>query len=398
MKQTLDLGRIKLAANRHSMTSERQANMFLRQLSEIILCWQKEIIEANKRDIAKARTQKLSLAFIDRLILDEAGIKKLILKIKDIERLRSGIGEIIEEKIVGNDLLLKKMRTSLGVIAVIYEARPEVTIDVAALCVKSRNTAILKGGSEALETNNVLYRCILEALKKSGFNKETISFISSKDRGVTNWLLTQHNYIDLVIARGGYGLVKAVLTQSTIPVLAHAAGGARIYVDKSADRELAEKIIVNAKTSKPAACNSLDTVVIHQDIETTFQSKIVPKLKAAGVKIVKNDWDTEFLGLRVSIKVVKDIDEAIEFINLHGKKHSEGIVATDREAITYFTKSIDAAALFINCSTRLHDGYVFGLGSEMGISTGKLHARGPVGLKELTTYKWEVYGNGQIRE
>jgi len=317
---------------------------------------------------------------------------------KDLEKLRAGIGETIEEKTDASKLLFRKVRVPLGVILVFYEARPDVTIDVAALCVKSGNAVILKGGSEAVETNKVLYMCILAALKKSGLAKETVSFISSKNRRITKWLLQRHDYIDLVIARGGYGLVKDVLRQSTIPVLAHAAGGARIYVDDTADLSIAEEIIVNAKTSKPATCNSLDTIVVHQDIASEFLPKIISKLEDNGVKIVENDWDTEFLGLRVSIKIVKDVNEAIGFINKHSKKHSEGIIATDTKVIDYFTKSVDSAALFINCSTRLHDGYVFGLGSEMGISTGKLHARGPVGLKELTTYKWEVYGNGQVRE
>lgn len=398
MIQVQDLGKIKQSANKFSSVSEERRNIFLRHLSEALLQKQREIVEANKRDLAKAKIQELSSAFIERLDLDEAGVEKLILKLRDIEKLNAGIGEIIEERVGKSKLLFKKIRVPLGVIAVIYEARPEVTIDVAALCIKSGNAAILKGGSEAIETNKVLYTCILQALVKSDLAKETINFIPSKNRRIINWLLKKHEYIDLVIARGGYGLVKAVLNQSTIPVLAHAAGGSRIYVDESADLSMAEKIIISAKISKPAACNSLDTIVIHQKVPTKFVSKITSRLKDGGVKIVENDWDTEFLGLSVSIKVVKNVEEAVNFINLHTKRHSEGIIATDKSVIDYFTKFIDAAALFVNCSTRLHDGYVFGLGSEMGISTGKLHARGPVGLKELTTYKWEVYGNGQIRK
>lgn len=398
MKQALDLEKIKQSANKLSTTSEERRNTFLRHLPEVLLQKQQEIIEANKRDLAKAKTQRRSQAFIERLGLDETEIKKVIIKLRSVEKLRTGIGEIIEERTDENKLQFKKIRVPLGVIAVIYEARPEVTIDVAALCIKSGNAAILKGGSEAAETNKVLYTCISSALKKSKLAKETVSLISSKNRRITKWLLQRHDYIDLAIARGGRSLVKAVLSQSTIPVLAHAAGGARIYVDKSADLLMAEAIILNAKISKPAACNSLDTIVVHQNIAAEFVSKISTKLKDNGVKIVENDWDTEFLGLSVSIKTVTNVEEAIYFINQHSKRHSEGIIATDKKVINYFTKSIDAAALFINCSPRLHDGYVFGLGSEVGISTGKLHARGPVGLKELTTYKWEVYGHGQIRE
>lgn len=398
MKKVLDLEKIKQSTNKLSAASEGQRNAFLRHLSEVLLKRQPEIIEANKEDLAKAKTQGLSPAFIERLGLDEAGVKKLTLKLKSIEKLYAGIGEIIEERDDEKKLVFKKVRVPLGVIAIIYEARPEVTIDVAALCIKSGNAVILKGGSEAVGTNKILYACILTALKKTKLDKEIVSFISSKNREKMTWLLKKHEYIDLVIARGGYGLVKAVLNKSTIPVLAHTAGGARIYVDKTADLSVAEKVIINAKTSKPAACNALDTIVIHQNIASVFLAKITSRLKDNGVKIVNDDWDTEFLELSVSIKIVKDVKEAVDFINQHSKRHSEGLIASDKRVIDYFTKSVDAAALFVNCSTRLHDGYVFGLGSEMGISTGKLHARGPVGLKELTTYKWEVYGNGQIRE
>lgn len=397
MKQALDLGKIKHSASKLSTVSEERKNAFLRYLSESLLKKQREIIAANKKDLTKARIQRLSAAFIERLGLDKNGIKNLIVKLKGIEKLNARIGEIIEERSDENKLLFRKVRAPLGIIVVIYESRPEVTIDVAALCIKSGNAVILKGGSEAVETNKVLYTCILTALEKSGLAKETVSFISSKNRENINRLLKKPEYIDLVIARGGYELVKAVLNQSTIPVLAHAAGGARIYIDETADLTVADKVIINAKTSKPAACNSLDTIVIHQNMASKFLPKITSRLKDNGVKIVEDDCGTEFLGLCVSIKIVKDVKEAVDFINQHSKKHSEGIIATDKKVIDYFTKSIDAAALFVNCSTRLHDGYVFGLGSEMGISTGKLHARGPVGLKELTTYKWEVYGNGQIR-
>ncbi len=398
MKQALDLEKIKQSANMLSSVSEERRNIFLDNLSEALLQRQQEIIEANKEDLAKAKIQRLPSSFIERLKLDESGVKKLIIKLREIKKLRAGIGEIIEERKDKSKLLFRKVRVPLGVILVIYEARPEVTIEVAALCIKSGNAVVLKGGSEAIETNKILYSCILAALEKTDLNKETVNFISGKNRRIINWLLKKHEYIDLVIARGGYGLVQAVLNLSTIPVLAHAAGGARIYIDESANLLMAEEIILNAKTSKPSACNSLDTVVIHQNIATEFVSKITTRLKGSGVNIVENRWDREFLGLSVSIKVVKNVQEAVNFINQHTKRHSEGIIATDKKVIDYFTKSIDSAALFINCSTRLHDGYMFGMGAELGISTGKLHARGPVGLKELTTYKWEVYGNGQIRK
>lgn len=398
MKNKLNLINIRLAATQLSNSTDEQRDLFLKSLAKILLKHQGEITKANKGDINRSQKMGLSSAFLERLVLDKKGSKLLVSKLESIEKLQSNLGEVIEEKSEEKGLIIKKVRVPLGVIAVIYEARPEVTIDVAALCIKSGNTAILKGGSEAVQTNKVLYRCILAALKESGFTKETVNFIATSDRKTTDDLLKQYKYIDLVIARGGYELVKSVLEKSTIPVLAHAAGGARIYVDKSADLSIAQKIIINAKISKPAACNSIDTIVVHQDIAAGFIPSITNALSKVNVSVVTDkDWGKEFMELSINIKTVKSAEEAIIFINQHGKKHSEGVIATDKSVIDQFTNSVDSAAIFVNCSTRLHDGYVFGLGSEMGISTGKLHARGPVGLKELTTYKWEVYGNGQIR-
>ncbi|MES2135272.1 MAG: glutamate-5-semialdehyde dehydrogenase [Patescibacteria group bacterium] len=392
--------------------SEAERNRFLRYLSVAVKKNTKKILLANEKDLARARSNALSSAFIERLTLDEKGVRHLVEKIRDVEKLKSGLGETIEQRKGAGGVLFKKVRTSLGVLMVIYEARPEVTIDVATLAVKSGNAVILKGGSEALSTNQVLYECIRIALKKSKLPEESVHFISSSERAVTNDLLTQNDFIDLVIARGGYQMVKAVMNASTIPVLAHAAGGARIYVDKSADLHMAEKILINAKITKPSACNSLDTILVHKNIAQKFVPHIVRALEKNGVTVLgddashtlagtkratASDWDTEFLGLSVTIKVVSDVVEAGVFVNAHTKRHSEGIIAKNKTVQRAFVNAVDAAAIFINCSPRLHDGYVFGFGAEMGISTSKLHARGPVGLKELTTYKWEVYGKGQIR-
>ncbi|HEY4473636.1 MAG TPA: glutamate-5-semialdehyde dehydrogenase [Candidatus Paceibacterota bacterium] len=393
----MNLQKIKQAALRLSQTTEAKRNLFLKNLSRALFRNRKKIIAANVKDRARAKTANLPTAFIERLVLDEKGVQHLTAKLKSLVRLKSGLGEVIEKTKQKNGLVLKKIRTPLGVLAVIYEARPEVTIDVAALCIKSGNAAILKGGSEALSTNKALYECIRIALRESNLPVDALYFIATGNRKVTDALLKRHDVIDLVIARGGYGMVRGVMEKSNIPVLAHAAGGARIYVDKSADLEMAEKIIVNAKITKPAACNSVDTILVHRAIARTFVPKITNALHRKDVAIVNGQWDTEFLALKVGIQVVKDSNEAIAFINQHTKKHTEGIIATDTRVIRDFVNGIDAAALFVNCSTRLHDGYVFGLGSEMGISTSKLHARGPVGLKELTTYKWEMYGTGNIR-
>ena len=374
-------------------------NVFLLQLAKIIWSERISLIRANERDVQGARKQRLSEAFLKRLALDEKKIRAVIGRLKSVAKLNSGLRETIESRRLAGGVLLKKVRVPLGTILVIYESRPEVTIDVAALCVKSGNKAILKGGSEARQTNLALYQCIRKALASSGFDQEAVRFISTGDRSVISKMLKQNDLIDLVIARGGYGMVKAVMAQTKIPVLAHAAGGARVFVDKSTDLRMAERIIINAKISNPGACNSLDTILVHKKIAKNFLPKITAELESKGVKVLRNNqnWDKEMLELTVGVKIIKDVQAAAAFINKHGKQHSEGIVAADRKVIKYFTDNVDAAGLFINCSPRLHDGYVFGLGAEMGIATGKLHARGPVGLKELTTYQWEAYGKGQIR-
>ncbi len=398
MKNQLNLKLIKKAVVQLSQQSEMKKNLFLRNLAVMLDKNRLKIISANKKDLEKTQTDNLSQAFVQRLVFQNQDLDKLINKVRAMQQLESGIGEIIEEKVITNGLRLKKIRVPIGVILIIYEARPEVTIDVAALCIKSGNVSILKGGSEALHTNEALYQCIIEALVESQFNIHSINFIGTKDRKIVSELLQHNDSIDLVIARGGYDMVKSIQKISKIPVLAHSSGGARIYIDKSADLSVVDNILINAKTTKPSACNSLDTIVIHQALARRLVSHIVKTLGQHNVVIVKEDWNTEFLSLKISIKVVKDVDEAIKFIQTYSKGHSEGIIANDKKIINKFVSSIDVAALFVNCSPRLHDGYIFGLGSEMGIATGRLHARGPVGLKELTIYKWIMYGKGHIRE
>jgi len=406
-----NLKKIRKSSIALSNLSENRLNLFLLYLAIIIEKRKQEIINANKIDVVNARKNKLLQSFIQRLIFDSVAIDNMQERIEHLKKLKSGIGEIIESKKNDQGLIIQKVRVPLGVLLVIYESRPEVTIDVAILCIKSGNAVILKGGSDAKHTNEALYSCIKNALKKAKLPLEIVNMISSREE--TNQLLVKSDEIDLVIARGSYGMVRSILDNSKIPVLAHSAGGARIFVDKSADLRMAEKIIMSSKIRKPSACNSLDTIVVHQSIAKKFIQRIVSLFLSKNIKVIgddkvnniikvhiaKNkDWGTEFLGLTISIKIVKDIVEAGEFINEHSKKHSEGIIAKDKKVIKYFTNTIDCAALFINCSPRLHDGYIFGLGSEMGIATGKLHARGPVGLKELTTYKWEIYGKGNIRK
>lgn len=396
--ETINYKKIKESASALSQTDEKKRNLFLKNLAQEIIRNRAEILATNERDVKGARRKQLAEPFVARLSLDEAGVDGLVDKLNSIARLKSGLGEIIEKRALKNGLILKKIRAPLGTLFVIYEARPEATIDVAGLCVKSGNAAIMKGGSESLRTNKALFECIKNSLRKSGLPLDAITFVMSEDRNITNRVLKQSSAIDLVIARGGYEMVKSVIALSKIPVLAHAAGGARVYVDKSADLDMAEKILLDAKTTKPAACNSLDTILMHREIAEKFTPQIAKAMSSKKVIVKKTmDWDKETLGLVVGVKIVKNVEEAVKFIQEHTKSHTEGIISKDAAVIDYFTKSIDAAALFVNASTRLHDGYVFGLGSEMGISTSKLHARGPVGLKELTTYKWQVYGKGNIR-
>jgi glutamate-5-semialdehyde dehydrogenase len=391
------LKKIQRAAETLSQAPEAKRDIFLSRLSGEIRANARAILSANVADVKKARTRGLGAPLLARLALDPMGIALMSKKTESVKKLKSGVGEIIESKRRG-DFTLQKLRVPLGVIMVIYEARPEVTVEVAALAVKSGNAVILKGGSEALKTNATLYRLIRAALRKAGLPEEAVQFVETADRRVTDRLLAEEG-IDLVIARGGYAMVKAVMAKTKIPVLAHSAGGARVYVDRSADMRIVEKILLNAKTTKPAACNSLDTVLIDRAIAKTAIPRIARAMRAAGVTVLRSmDWDEETLAPIVGIKVVKGIAEALAFIALHGKRHTEGIIARDRGTISKFVQGVDAAALFVNASPRLHDGYVFGLGAEMGISTSKLHARGPVGLKELTTYKWVAYGTGSIRK
>lgn len=399
MRNIIHLKNIKKASDKLLQKNENDKNRFLKILGMLI--WEKKdlIIKENLKDVNWAKENKLSQAFIERLILDENGINGIIKRLKNTIKIMSGIGGIIEQKKLPNGLLIRKVRVPMGVIFIIFESRPEVMIDVATLCIKSGNCAILKGGREATNTNKTLFGCIKYALKVACFPSDSISLITDYNRETTYSLLKEMDYIDLVIARGGYEMVKDVQNRSKIPVLAHSSGGARIYVDKSADLDIALKIIINAKTSKPAACNSVDTVLIHQDIAQIFLPILTVKFKLCNIEIKDGQkaWETEFLDLKIGIKVVHNLDEAIEFIQRYSKHHTEGIIAKDKHVIERFINSIDTASIFVNSSTRFHDGGEFGMGVELGIATGKLHARGPVGLTELTTYKWIVQGNGQVR-
>lgn len=379
-----------------SKISAEKKNSILRAIIKELESNKTMILNENKFDVDKAKKKGRNLSFIYKLTLDEIKFDKMIEGILEIITLDDPIGELIESNILKNKIQLDKVRVPIGVLGIIYESRPNVTLDVAALCIKSGNAVVLKGGSDALRTNKSIVKSIQMALEKEELSKEAVTFLEITDYEKVGKLLKMNDYIDVIIPRGGTELVNAVVKQSTIPVLYHANGGARIYVDKDADLTMAEKIILNSKIKKPGVCNALNTVVIHKDIEENFLPIILKKFKESNVKIIEGEYQTEYLDMIVSIKIVKDINEAIDFINKYSNLHSEGIVTNNKNTIDKFTSSVDSAALFINCSTGFHDGKEFGLGAEMGIATGKLHARGPVGLKELTTYKWIVRGNGQL--
>lgn len=401
----------KRASEKLLILSAQEKKAALLELAELFKKKSNEILKANAKDVRKAKIQKLDNAFIDRLILTEQRVKEQVEAVRKIAKLKDLIGEILEKRVLENGIRLEKIRVPLGVIFVIYESRPNVTMDAIALCLKSSNAVILKGGSEAQSTNAVLVKLAKESLTKFGVN-EAIQFVDISDRRAIKKLLKLDQYIDVVIPRGGYNLVKTVLENSAIPVLSHAEGINHIFVDKEADLEIAEKICLNAKTNRPGTCNAVDVLLVHRDIAERFLKSFAQRLEKARVKIKGDtearkiiqakkakvqDWKTEFLNLVLAIKVVANIDEAIEFINHYGSGHSEGIVSKNKTTNKKFIKRVDSAAIFVNCSTRLHDGGIFGIGAEMGIATGKLHARGPVGLKELTTYKWILKGNGQVR-
>lgn len=395
----IKLNETQKAAYTLSSISEVQKGMFFYYVAQEIKKNRIKLGKANQKDIRIAKHKKLIEPFIQRMTFGNKEIDELLQRINAISKSQRCVGVLRDEKKLKNGLKLQKISTPLGVIFVIYESRPEVTIDVACICVKSSNAVILKSGSDIKNTNKILFSCISTALRKSKLPRHAVFAIQNTKWKEWYTLLKEKKSIDLVVARGGYAMVRSIQRKSKIPVLAHSSGGARIYVDKSADLKRSIEIILNSKISKPSACNALDTILLHRKIAKSFLPLLTKELHQHGVKLITHvDWNKEILGMSVGVKMVRNELEAIEFIKKYSKGHTEGIISSDRAIIDYFIKSIDAASLMINCSTRLHDGSVYELGAEMGISTGKLHARGPVGPMDLTTYKWVVYGNGQTRE
>ncbi len=405
---------VKEATFTMATSSLEQRNGTLKALIENLYQHQKKIFEANQRDISTARANGLNDALLERLSLI-GRLEGIIHDIQQVISLPDPIGEQFDEQCMPNQLKVAKYRTPLGVLGVIYESRPNVTLDIATLTIKSGNCALLRGGSEALHTNRLLAEMIQKSLESSGLPVEAIQLIPSEERSDVLELLQLHEYIDLIIPRGGEALQQFCREHSKIPVITGGVGICHLYVDETAHLERALTVILNAKTQRPTVCNTLDTLLVHTSVAPLFipmlvkrlsQEKVLFRLDQKSWKLIQdpscqlaeaNDWDTEWLGLVLGIKVVENIKEAIEHIQYHSRGHSDGILTEDDQNAELFIKAIDSAAVYVNASTRFTDGGQFGMGAEVAVSTQKLHARGPMGLKELTSYKWVIRGNYQIR-
>jgi glutamate-5-semialdehyde dehydrogenase len=372
-----------------------------------------EILDSNRTDVAAALAT-LSGANIDRLALTPERIGAATKGLREIAALSDPVGRILDSSVRPNGLEIHKVSVPLGVIFFIYESRPNVTLDAAGLCVKSGNAIILRGGKEALASNTMLHAILHDSLKACELPIDAVQLVNTPEREVVGQLLRLNQYIDLAIPRGGESLIRRVAEEATMPVLKHYMGNCHVYVDRGADLAMAERIIVNAKCQRPGVCNAAESLLVHAEIASAFLPKAAATLLAMGVELrgcpatcalvpeakpaTDADFAAEFLDLILSVKVVQSLDEAIEHITRFGSQHTETIVTADQDAARRFTAEVDSAAVMVNASTRFNDGYEFGLGAEIGISTDKFHARGPCGLQELCSYKYVVYGNGQVRE
>ena len=406
----------KAAALRLAVATTEAKNAALGEIAEQIDSRKAEILEANAADLEAGREAGLDDALIDRLLLDEERVAGIAEGVRQIAALPDPVGEVIEEKTLENGLRFRTERVPIGVIAIVYEARPNVTVDAAALCLKSGNAAVLRGSSSAERSNAVLAGIIADAIRDAGLPEGSVGLIAGGDRAELAELATQDDYVDLIIPRGGEGLKQALKGVATVPVIYAAAGNCHVYVHSDADLEMASKIAYNSKVQRPGVCNASETLLVHEGIAKQLLPPLLAELHGAGVELVgdertradagetevgpatEEDWDTEYHGLKMSVGVVDSLEEAIQHINRHGSGHSEAIVTSSDEAANEFTAGVDAAATFVNASTRFHDGYEFGMGAEIGTSTQKLHARGTIGVRELTTTKYVVRGDGQVRE
>lgn len=392
----------------------QEKNQALLAMAEAIVAHEGEILAANEQDMAAAREKGMNATMLDRLQLTSDRVKGMADGLRDVAALPDPVGRILDEQVRPNGLRLMKTAVPIGVIAVIYEARPNVTADSAALCLKSGNAVILRGGKEAIHSNIAIAEVMRKALSQAGLPQDCIQLITDTTHDSANALMHLNQYVDVLIPRGSQRLIRATVEQSTVPVIQTGSGVCHIYVDKAAKIDMAADIIENAKTSRPSVCNSAECMLIHRDIAAQALPVIAQRLKAKHTQIrgdqevmailgdqavpaTQEDWGREYLDYVMAAHIVGSIDEAIEYVYQYSTGHSECIVTEDAEAAEKYLSSVDAAAVYHNASTRFTDGGEFGLGAEIGISTQKLHARGPLGLNELTSMKYKVYGKGQIR-
>jgi glutamate-5-semialdehyde dehydrogenase len=371
------------------------------------------LLAENEKDVRKAEEEQMPPALIDRLRIDDEVIKEMVASLQDVIQLQDPVGEIVKLWKRPNGLLVGRMRIPIGVICIIYESRPNVTVEAFSLCFKSGNGVILKGGSEAAHSNRALFGLIREALHSQGVSTDVVQFVDTGERAYLYDLLKMTDAIDLVIPRGGEALIRSVVEHSRVPVLKHYKGVCAIYVDEHADMELALKVCLNAKVQKPATCNAVETLLVHQGIAAQFLPRIVDVLRQKGVTLrgcenvlrlvpgvepaSESDWYEEYLDLILSVRIVNDMDEAIAHIKKYGSEHTDAIITKDYTSAWHFVRNVNSSLVLVNASTRLNDGFQLGLGAEMGISTTRLHAFGPMGLEELTVTKFIAFGEGQLR-
>ena len=406
------------AARNLARLSTEDKNAVLMNLVDLLRSDQKDVLEANRADYEEAESEGLEESLLDRLLLTSDRLNGTADEIQRVAELPDPIGEVIETSSLPNGLTTSRRRVPLGVVGSIYESRPNVTIDIFGLCLKSGNACILRGGKETIRSNTALVTVLRKALTKAGVTTDVVQFVDNPDRVLVDAMLKMDGYIDLLVPRGGASLVKFVAENATMPAVTGGIGVCHTYVDRSADLEMAAEIVHNAKVRRPSICNALDTLLIHSEVAVNGLPIIAKALSASGVELRcdnralsilgphssevaipanEDDWGREFLSLTAAVKVVDSFNDALEHIETYGSGHSEAIVTEDNSAATRFLDEVDAAAVYVNASTQFTDGGQFGLGAEVGISTQKFHARGPMGLKELTSYKWVVVGKGQVR-
>jgi len=393
--------------------SSAQKNAVLKDMAQALVSSQSAILKANLLDLKKAKKAGMRVSFMDRLTLNPQRIKAMADSLLQVAKLTDPVGAMIKSWKADNGLQIRKERCAIGVIVIIYESRPNVTSDCIGLCFKSGNSVILRGGSESINSNLAIYKALSKALAKHNIPQGAVSLVATSDRKAVDALLKLNDHIDLVIPRGGEGLIRHVVESSRIPVIKHYKGICHVYVDDEADLNMAEDICFNAKLQRPGVCNAMESMLVHRLAAARFLPGMLKRFKSSGVEVrgcaltkkiakwarlaTEKDYRTEYLDLILSVKVVDSLDEAIEHINNYGSHHSDSIVTDNQLSARRFLKEVDSACVYQNASTRFTDGFQFGMGAEIGISTDKLHARGPMALEELTTYKYMVLGNGQIR-